>query len=155
MHLVNDYSGYILAGDPSISSLLLEDLAQSRCAQIRARVAENPSTSLAILLYLTHDPSEEVRISLTYNRHELPMSVLASDRSVDVRYALAENLHAPREVLKTLIHDENPYVSTRAIKTLELQSKIDLQNDIQSDTDYSGRALQSNEAEIYVHDHAA
>jgi hypothetical protein len=125
MHLVSQYSGYILAGDPNISPLLLEELAQSQFAEVRGRVAENPSTSLAVLLYLTHDPSEEVRINLTYNAHELPLSVLANDRSVDVRYALAENLHAPQEVLKTLSHDDNPYVATRARRTLELQSKHD------------------------------
>jgi hypothetical protein len=147
MHFVSHYSGYILAGDPTISPLLLEELAQSQCAEVRGRVAENPSTSLAVLLYLTHDPSEEVRISLTYNAHELPLSVLANDKSVDVRYALAENLHAPQAVLKTLSHDDNPYVATRARRTLELQSA----NAPESDS----ANITAKRAEIYVQNHAA
>lgn len=147
MHLVSHYSGYILAGDPSLSPMLLEELAQSHCAAVRARVAENVSTSLAVLLYLTHDHSEEVRISLTYNPHELPLSVLANDKSLDVRYALAENLHAPHEVLKTLSHDDNPYVAARTRRTMELQSANDSESDIE------GSAIKR--AEIHIRNHAA
>jgi uncharacterized protein YqfB (UPF0267 family) len=147
MHLVTHYSGYILAGDPTISPLLLEELAQSHCANVRGRVAENPSTSLAVLLYLTHDPSEEVRISLTYNAHELPLSVLANDKSVDVRYALAENHYAPQEVLRSLSHDDNPYVATRARRTLELRST--------DESESKSKSIAKTSAEIYMQNHAA
>jgi hypothetical protein len=50
-------------------------------------------------------------------------------------------------VLKTLSHDDNPYVATRARRTLELQSKHDAASE--SENVVAGRA------EIYVQNHAA
>ena len=49
----------------------------------------------------------------------------ATGHSSDVRYAIAENSHTPRQILCLLMRDENPYVADRAAKTMEWQQSIE------------------------------
>jgi len=123
MPLANECSSYLLAGNPEISTEVIEQLSHSPKSCIRRRVAENVRP-LAIAIELLRDEDVEVRIALTENSDLLPYIGLdlAHDRSSDVRFALAENPHAPLTVLEVLLQDENPYVSARAEQTLERAS---------------------------------
>jgi hypothetical protein len=53
---------------------------------------------------------------------EVLLLLLAADVDVDVRLALAENNNMPKSVLQLLATDENPYVSSRAQRTLDAES---------------------------------
>ena len=67
------------------------------------------------------DPEYEEKIELT-EHNNLPNSMymmLAHDENDDVRYSLASNANIPKQVLFTLLEDENVYVSHRAGKTIE------------------------------------
>jgi hypothetical protein len=120
-----EYSSYLQAGDPDSSAKTLGELAQSPCAHIRRRVAENAATPLAIAIDLLRDTAVEVRIALTENEQILPLLApdLARDKSSDVRFALAENHSTPRPVLEYLLADENPYVAARAARTLNRSAR--------------------------------
>jgi hypothetical protein len=124
MPIANECSSYLLAGNPEISQEVLEQLSRSPHTKIRRRVAENASNSLSIAIQLLRDEAIEVRIALTENQELLPYIGLDLTRDVssDVRFALAENFNAPFSVLEALSRDENPYVSTRALQTLERAS---------------------------------
>jgi hypothetical protein len=73
---------------------MLAALARHECAQVRAAVADNVHTYLETLTSLT------------------------SDADADVRYAVAENHNIPIAILERLSEDENPYVASRAQRTI-------------------------------------
>jgi hypothetical protein len=114
--LVNQY---IAAGDPRISEGCVEKLAHSADPLVRRRIAENPSTPLAILLELLNDDNDDVRLGVSFNPlvQRPLLDELIHDNSADVRYGLAENPTLPLDLIDVLAHDENPYVAQRAKKT--------------------------------------
>jgi hypothetical protein len=83
-----------ISTDPTIPSVVLEQLARHPNADVRAAVSDNRSTP----------------------EHVLQM--LASDSDPNVRYQLAENPHLPMWVLQGLAEDDHPYVACRAERTL-------------------------------------
>jgi hypothetical protein len=109
---------YLLAGHTS--NINLEELSNSLNHAVRARVAENPSTPLRVLVRLLRDANREVRISLSQN-HAIPITLLkhlAQDHDPDVRYNMAADPTLPKTILQILITDENPYVAHRAAQSL-------------------------------------
>lgn len=110
---------YILAGNPHLSEITLDELSRSTDLQVRARVAENRNTPLRTLLRLATDVDVEVRQSILFNPSVTVslLTHLAGDVHADVRYAVAENALIP-EVLQKLTKDENPYVADRAMRSL-------------------------------------
>ena len=73
---------------------LLSALASHECSHVRAAVADNVHTYLETL------------------------SLLTADDDADVRYAVAENHNIPIAILERLVEDENPYVASRAQRTI-------------------------------------
>ena len=109
-----------LASHPEAKPWCLKRLSRHDCYDIVARVAENANTNVETLEDLARHQCVDVRIALTENPNT-PARVLlhlAGDEAVDVRYSLAENHNLPLTVLSKLCEDDNPYVSSRAYKTL-------------------------------------
>ncbi len=112
---------YFRAGRSDTSQESLNKLAQDIRPKIRARVAENQATAQMLLQELSSDRNEEVRIAVGCNP-STPLRVilrLAFDEHLDVRYSLAENANLDLLILLCLANDENPYVSQRAIQTMQ------------------------------------
>jgi len=72
----------------------LEQLSQHKHSDVRIAVSDNPCTPQQVMLNL------------------------AADLDLDVRYAVAENPHAPLAALLLLEDDTNPYIASRATKTI-------------------------------------
>jgi len=111
---------YIVAGYTTLNPRQLAILAYCGSSKIRARIAENPATPLWLLYHLSQDEDPSVRAMLAENV-SVPMQLLeslAQDKSCDVRFTLAENPKMPLEILQILLEDENPYVASRAGKTV-------------------------------------
>ncbi len=109
-----------LANAPTTSTEVLEILSHCDVVSVVEAVAANRATSVDTLAWLLKHPAPEVRIGLIDNP-VLPYSIqkrLIFDPDADVRYALAENHNIVRQVLETLLNDENPFVVARAQKTL-------------------------------------
>ena len=118
---------YFRAGRSDTSEQTLNKLAQDSRPKIRARVAENRATPQMTLKKLSRDSNEEVRIAVGCNP-STPLRVilrLAFDEHLDVRYSLAENPNLDSSILLRLANDENPYVSQRALKTIQRVSSGD------------------------------
>lgn len=113
---------YIRAGHPNASTAELWELGADNIDNVRRRVAENPKSPQDLLDKLSGDENPEVRIAVAENPYASTdlLNILATDEHVDVRYSLAENPNLPIEILTLLLDDENPYVSTRAQKTLRM-----------------------------------
>lgn len=88
----------IVASNPTTPEKLLAHLSQHEVAEIRLAVAENPATPLTVLLAMTRldDP--------------------------DLRLAMAENPNLPQIVLSLLAEDDNPYISCKAISSIQLKN---------------------------------
>jgi hypothetical protein len=116
-----DLQKYVRAGNPKTPMEELINLASNACNKVRRRVAENSNLSLDTLLRLAQDHDPEVRIAVGENKaaSEAIVEKIASDEHIDVRLALAENSNLSKRVLHLLAKDENPYVSNRALNTLE------------------------------------
>jgi hypothetical protein len=86
-------------------------------------IAANPNTPVGMLRQLADHPTEEVRVAVAENPSTTKdiLLHLAHDSQADVRYSMAENANLPEEILKTLSEDDNPFVSTRAIKSMARQ----------------------------------
>jgi|GEM_PF-2098587 len=86
-------------------------------------IASNPNTPLSMLRQLASHAMDDVRIAVAENpstpRDLLLM--LARDSQADVRYAIAENANLSSEILQLLCDDENPYVSSRAARSMVRQ----------------------------------
>lgn len=109
-----------LASHPEAKSWCLKKLSRHDCFDIVARVAENGNTTVETLEELARHQCVDVRIALTENPNTPArvLLLLAGDEAVDVRFNLADNHNLPLSVLSKLCEDENPYVSSRAYKTL-------------------------------------
>lgn len=115
-------SNYVKAGSQNCSPELLETMARSEIDRIRLRVAENPGTPIGILELLSTDKNVEVRIAVGTNP-STPTCVryqLALDQDLNVRLGLADDMNTPIELLERLTEDGNPYVSHRAMKTIQI-----------------------------------
>lgn len=119
---VDCFNDYLRACDPRATEWTLRRLSKHSSSRIRSAVAENKRTPGLILWALATDPSVDVRLSVSENlsTSENTIEILIADDSVDVRYGLAENINLPRRFLERLADDENPFVSTRALKSLRL-----------------------------------
>jgi hypothetical protein len=112
---------YIRAGRYDTPATELFHLSQNPSSLIRVRVAENQATPQVLLEELSTDSNEDVRIAVGGNP-SIPFHVLmrlAFDEHVDVRFSLAENHCINILALLCLAGDENPFVSQRALKTLQ------------------------------------
>lgn len=118
----NEFCRYLCAGNPKISKSCMYKFALDSCYRIRCRVAECTEIPIQLLYRLATDSHPDVRVSVGENRRapQHLMERLSSDQDVDVRHALAENAHTPRSILHKLVQDENPFVSCRAIKTINI-----------------------------------
>jgi len=83
-------------------------------------IAESPNATPEILAELAMSNFAEVREAVM--DHALcPVSIhlmLAEDECSDVRFAMAENHNLSFSVLEKLSHDDNPFVSMRAERTM-------------------------------------
>lgn len=109
-----------MASHPETKPWCLKRLSHHDCHAIVVRVAENPNTTVETLEELVRHQCVDVRIALTENVNTPPriLSLLTGDEAVDVRYSLAENHNLPVTILSILCEDDNPYVSSRAYKTI-------------------------------------
>lgn len=114
----------VIAARPTTQPSILNFLAQSKDEAVVLRVAENPCTHVATLTKLMRHNSPHIRIAVAEHptTPEVLLQLLATDHDVDVRHALAENTNLPKSVLEILAADENPYVSARAQRSLEMDS---------------------------------
>lgn len=120
------FSEYILAGSENAPESELKRLAHSNSARVRQRVAENANTPLIVLEILTRDEVTDVKVAVSENP-STPLRLqylLAGDCCADVRFAMAENHMLPEQVLFILARDENPFVSIKALDTLEQKFSI-------------------------------
>jgi hypothetical protein len=110
-----------IATNPNTNPHLLDQLASNAPKHVLMHIAGNPRTSATTLLKLATHPEADVR-AVAGEHHRTPKAVrflLAQDEDADVRYSLAENHNIGTDVLEMLAQDENPYVSSRAQRTLE------------------------------------
>jgi hypothetical protein len=82
---------------------------------------ENDSAGTCLLILLACHRSERIRAAVADNPRTpyLGLVRLALDESADIRFQVAENHNVPVTILKLLAEDENPYVSERALRTIE------------------------------------
>lgn len=109
-----------IASNPNTPPAVLTYLARQADARLLERIAENPRTPVETLERLAQSAIPSVRIAVAENVNtSLDLLIhLATDFDADVRYTLAENGQLPVEVLSKLVDDSNPYVSTRALATI-------------------------------------
>ncbi|MDD5405310.1 MAG: hypothetical protein PHE73_00025 [Sulfurovaceae bacterium] len=94
---------------------ILEKLANDDINLVRALVATNPNTPVSILNKLFSD-EKIVRDGLSGNPNTPVklLKVLASDSDKMVRLRVAENISTPKEVLSSMVNDEDTNVSKAA-----------------------------------------
>ena len=102
-----------VAANPNLPVLLsvqlLELLAQFGDPSVRASVAQNPNTPVAVLKALAKDKKEFVRSSVARNPNT-PVAVLealAKDKGEGVRSSVARNPNTPVALLEALAKDED------------------------------------------------
>lgn len=110
----------MLAANPSTPEDVLDFLAGTSEPPVLERVAENPNTRPSTLAWLARHACPEVRAAVCDNLMTPNEAIesLACDQHCDVRYRLAENANISAVILEKLAEDENPFVSSRAGKTL-------------------------------------
>lgn len=108
------------AVNPTTPAKVLVNLANEAPDWILERIAENPGTPAETLSKLATHCCASVRAAVAANSNTLldVLLELVQDESSDVRYSIAENHNMPMCVLDSLRTDENPYVSSRALRTL-------------------------------------
>lgn len=111
---------YMVAGNPKTTPSILNFLSADKDVRVVRRVAENPNAHTSTLARLAAHDDVSVRICICEHEGapELILLALTKDPHSDVRYALAENVHAPMSVIELLTMDENPYISSRAMRTM-------------------------------------
>lgn len=110
-----------IATNPNTNPHLLEQLASNAPKHVLMQIGINPRASATTLLKLATHPEADVR-AIAGEHHRTPRAalfLLAQDDDADVRYSLAENHNISSEILEILLQDENPYVATRAQRTLD------------------------------------
>lgn len=109
--------------DDELAPELIVELSQAQgqwSRQDLLYIAESSNTPIGVLRWLATHGDQDARIAVADNPNTpLDLMILLSkDECVDVRYAIAENHHAPPGVLHMLVFDDNPYVASRAQKTI-------------------------------------
>lgn len=114
-------SDRILATSLKTTPDVLEALSRTASPIILELIAGNANCAPSVLNKLAKHPSANVRLATAENSHTSieTLWMLVMDEDADVRFGLAENHRLPEAILKALSEDENPYVVSRAAKTLE------------------------------------
>lgn len=97
-----------------------EQSSRSMSRRWLRKLAEDSSTPAEALRLLAIDTDNEVRCAVADHKNT-PIDalwLLKNDTDADVRYALAENHNVMLELLETLTEDDNPYVASRAARTI-------------------------------------
>ncbi|MBY0357840.1 MAG: hypothetical protein K2W82_07545 [Candidatus Obscuribacterales bacterium] len=114
-----------LAGSALTSEPILAYLAKMGDVRVLALVAEHPQSNSEMLTQLAKHINPDVRAAVAANVN-CPINVLydlSRDSEADVRYMLAEDPRLPISILEELSMDENPYVASRASKTMRSLSQ--------------------------------
>lgn len=112
---------YTVLGKSETPSEMLWDFARNVTDPIiLEHVAAHSQTPPNALDHLARHESLDVRLAVADNPRTPAgaLRLLSEDENADVRYALAENHNCPMEILYELATDSNPYVSARALKTV-------------------------------------
>ncbi len=109
-----------LVHDQNTSGLVLHELCQVLPDFLLERIAEHPHVEPRTLVRLSMHHDADVRAAVSENSKTPPdvLAYLLKDESADVRYTMAENHNLAIHLLEQLGEDDNPYVSSRAQKTL-------------------------------------
>jgi hypothetical protein len=109
-----------MASHPETPKEVLQFLSTFRDERLDVRIAENPQASAFTLTGLATSPERSVKIAVAEHPNTPPetIAILAEDADLDLRYAMAENPHLSTAILEKLGTDENPFVASRAQKTL-------------------------------------
>jgi Leucine rich repeat variant len=111
---------WLIAVHPGSPGAMLQIISEQCTEGFAERVAENPSTWPSTLRELATHVSPRVRTAVVQNVNT-PSDVLfalACDESADVRYAMADGVQGDVQLLQHLTEDENPYVASRAKRSL-------------------------------------
>lgn len=97
--------------------------------ELLVRIAENPHTSSSALAFLAEHDSAQVRLAVADNDATSVdvLIQLLEDSDTTVRYSMAENPALPLKMLQQLVEDENPYVGSRASKTIARRNPCTVQ----------------------------
>lgn len=114
-------SDRIIATSLNTTPDVLEALSRTAGPIILELIAGNANCPPYLLNKLAKHPSAHVRLAAAENNHTSreTLWMLVMDEDADVRFGLAENHSLPEAILKALSEDDNPYVASRAVKTLE------------------------------------
>jgi hypothetical protein len=118
----NENSHWCKVNDPETTSGQLEEIAgeATNNLPLLRRLAEHANLSPAALYALSEHEDHQVRAALADNPSS-PRSLLEKlcrDTHADVRYFLAESYTLDLDLISSLLEDENPYVAQRARNTL-------------------------------------
>jgi hypothetical protein len=114
----------LIAGNANTSAEILKSVfieSKQICPMYNLieKLALNPKADLELLELLADDESPIVRGIVVKNPKAISlMWKLAKDRSAYVRYEIAKTSHFPDHLYQSLMHDDDPRVSRRAIRTL-------------------------------------
>jgi hypothetical protein len=114
----------LIAGNANTSaeilkSVFIESMQICPMYNLIEKLAVNPKADLELLELLADDESPIVRGIVAKNPKAISlMWKLAKDRSAYVRYEIAKTSHFPDHLYQSLVHDDDPRVSRRAIRTL-------------------------------------
>ena len=120
-NMSDGYVSNISNGCDTSEPLTIEsEMCRSILLKLLVGIAENLRHAPEALSQLAEDEHVEVRIAVADNVYTAveTLQVLTRDPHADVRYAMAENHNIPTSVLTELTQDDNPYVASRAEKTL-------------------------------------
>lgn len=98
-----------------------EDILENLSLFEKCKLAQDENTSISLLSELVREANIKVKEALLDNPC-LPSFIsydLAKDESPDIRFELASNPYTTGGILRMLVNDENPYVASRAERTLE------------------------------------
>lgn len=111
----NDPGEYERAAHESAADSVWLDVID-RFPEMRRWVAQNKTTSAAVLRRLSLDPDASVRWQVAMaNRLEVAvLRLLANDPDESVRARVANHKHAPADVLESLSRDASPVVRVAA-----------------------------------------
>jgi hypothetical protein len=104
-----------VSGESASTRARNDQLAQDEIDQIRMRLASNPKSPPAVLVYLAKGAEPKLSERIAENPQSPPelLYELATNDVSDVRQAVADNPNTPRFVLEMLMTDENPDVRYR------------------------------------------
>ncbi len=121
----------LIAGNAETSSEILKSVFfefKQLCPiyDLFEKLAVNPNADLDLLEMLADDESPIVRGVVAKNPKSISlMWKLAKDRSAYVRYEIAKTSHFPDHLYQSLVNDDDPRVSRRAIRTLRRMKEHD------------------------------